>query len=39
MYIRLKSGEPFGFAGLYNVWTSPDGEKDLYLYHYHHRSK
>ena len=27
MYIRLKSGEPFGFAGLYNVWTSPDGEK------------
>jgi putative SOS response-associated peptidase YedK len=27
MYIRLKSGEPFGFAGLYNVWTSPGGEK------------
>jgi putative SOS response-associated peptidase YedK len=27
MYIRLKSREPFGFAGLYNVWTSPDGEK------------
>ena len=26
-YIRLKSGKPFGFAGLYNVWTSPDGEK------------
>jgi putative SOS response-associated peptidase YedK len=27
MYIRLKSGEPFGFAGLYNLWTSPDGQK------------
>ena len=27
MYIRLKSGEPFGFAGLYNVWTSPDGKQ------------
>jgi putative SOS response-associated peptidase YedK len=26
-YIRLKSGKPFGFAGLYNVWTSPEGEK------------
>jgi putative SOS response-associated peptidase YedK len=26
-YIRLKSAEPFGFAGLYNQWTSPDGEK------------
>jgi putative SOS response-associated peptidase YedK len=27
MYIRLKSGESFGFAGLYNVWTSSDGKK------------
>jgi putative SOS response-associated peptidase YedK len=27
MYIRLKSGESFGFAGLYNVWTSPDGKQ------------
>lgn len=26
-YIRLRSGKPFGFAGLYNVWTSPEGEK------------
>jgi putative SOS response-associated peptidase YedK len=25
-YIRLKSHKPFGFAGLYNVWKSPDGE-------------
>jgi putative SOS response-associated peptidase YedK len=25
MYIRLKTGECFGFAGLYNVWKSPDG--------------
>jgi len=27
VYIHLKSGNPFGFAGLYNVWTSPEGEK------------
>jgi putative SOS response-associated peptidase YedK len=27
VYISLKSGTPFGFAGLYNVWTSPEGEK------------
>jgi putative SOS response-associated peptidase YedK len=26
-YIRLKSGKPVGFAGLYNVWTSPEGER------------
>ena len=26
-YIRLKSGKPFGFAGLYNQWTSPEGDK------------
>lgn len=25
MHIRLKSGQPFGLAGLYDVWTSPDG--------------
>src|SRR3954471_24884586 len=25
MYIRLKSGEPFAFAGLWDVWHSPDG--------------
>ena len=25
-YIRLKSGNPMGFAGLFNNWTSPDGE-------------
>ncbi|MBI5876960.1 MAG: SOS response-associated peptidase [Chloroflexi bacterium] len=25
MHIRLKSHEPFGFAGLYDTWTSPDG--------------
>ena len=24
-YIRLKSHKPFGFAGLYDVWMSPDG--------------
>ncbi len=27
VYIHLKSGNPFGFAGLYNLWTSPEGEK------------
>ena len=27
MYIRLKSKEPFGFAGLYNVWKAPDGNQ------------
>ena len=26
MFIRLKSGQPFSFAGLYDVWTSPEGE-------------
>jgi putative SOS response-associated peptidase YedK len=26
-YISLLSGKPFGFAGLYNAWTSPEGEK------------
>jgi putative SOS response-associated peptidase YedK len=27
MHIRLSSGMPFGFAGLYNVWTSPVGDE------------
>ncbi len=26
-YIHLKSKAPFGFAGLYNVWTSPEGQE------------
>lgn len=26
VYIRLRSGKPFGFAGLYEVWKSPEGE-------------
>ncbi|MBF0319661.1 MAG: SOS response-associated peptidase [Nitrospirae bacterium] len=25
VYIRLKSGKPFGFAGLYSMWTNEDG--------------
>jgi putative SOS response-associated peptidase YedK len=25
-YFRLKSGRPFGFAGLYETWTSPEGQ-------------
>lgn len=24
-YIHLRSGRPFGFAGLYDTWTSPEG--------------
>ena len=27
VYIRLKSGKPFGFAGLYSLWTSPKGDE------------
>lgn len=27
MYIHLKSGQPFAFAGLYETWTSPEGER------------
>lgn len=27
VYVSLKSGNPFGFAGLYNVWASPEGKK------------
>ena len=27
LYIRLRSGMAFGLAGLYSVWTSPEGEK------------
>lgn len=26
MYVRLKSGRPFGFAGLYDDWNSPEGK-------------
>ena len=27
IYLRLKSGEPFALAGLWEVWTSPEGDK------------
>ncbi len=27
VYIRLKSAKPFGFAGLYETWESPEGER------------
>jgi putative SOS response-associated peptidase YedK len=26
VYITMKDGRPFGFAGLYSNWTSPEGE-------------
>jgi putative SOS response-associated peptidase YedK len=26
LYIRLQSGKPFGFAGLYEYWTPPGGQ-------------
>lgn len=26
MYVRLKGGRPFGFAGLYDDWKSPEGK-------------
>jgi putative SOS response-associated peptidase YedK len=27
VYVHLKSGRPFGLAGLFNIWLSPEGEK------------
>jgi putative SOS response-associated peptidase YedK len=27
VYIKLKSGKPFGFAGIYEKWNSPEGEE------------
>ncbi len=27
VYVKLRSGGPFGIAGLYNPWMSPDGER------------
>jgi putative SOS response-associated peptidase YedK len=30
MHVRLTSGAPFAFAGLYNIWASPSGEIIIY---------
>jgi putative SOS response-associated peptidase YedK len=27
MYIRMKEGKPFAFAGLWEIWNSPDGSE------------
>jgi putative SOS response-associated peptidase YedK len=27
LFIYLKNGKPFSFAGLYSTWTSPDVEE------------
>lgn len=27
MYIRMKDGKPFGFAGLWELWNAPDGSQ------------
>jgi putative SOS response-associated peptidase YedK len=27
VYVHQKNGKPFGMAGLYNLWTSPEGEQ------------
>jgi len=29
MYIKLQSGEPFAFAGLWEAWSSPEGDRLL----------
>ncbi len=29
MYVRLNTGKPFGFAGLWDAWNSPDGSTIL----------
>lgn len=27
LFVHLKSGKPFSFAGLYSIWTSPEGNQ------------
>ena len=32
MWIHLKNGEPFAFAGLWDYWRDPAGDKELYTF-------
>ncbi|MED1876612.1 SOS response-associated peptidase family protein [Brevibacillus borstelensis] len=31
MRITIRNGEPYAFAGLFDTWTRPEGQKNMYL--------
>ena len=39
MRFELKSGEPFAFAGLWDIWKQPDGQSFAHLYDCHDRAQ